>query len=322
MIAHRFAVIDEGSREVPIVLREALLDSAAEQRLIECSATILPLATSSCKQGRGAVPLVIVVGRSRRVRSGASSSLRPLQHLDRRYLIDTENNRLGGRVDIETDHVGRFRRELRVAALAAGLAGGQIDVVLAQEAPNILNVNILQRIRQQRTRQASQAAAADPEAPECACSSPDLRLASSRPRAIVSSGRSPPSGFSVHYPPHRIRPVRLRRSVPRASPPTTYPSPTPRSRQRSFRPCLAHRIGAASKPMIGKTMPPFADNARLNGYSLAIERVLLEELGTALKKDRPCKYHPGKLHKPHQKSIGGSKSYGNTRSYSIDMAWW
>ena len=87
-----------------------------------------------CKQGRGAVPLVIVALASQ----GASVrelqvALRPLQRLDRRLLIDTENNRLGRRVDIETDHVGRFRRELRVIALAPGLAGSQIDVVLAQK---------------------------------------------------------------------------------------------------------------------------------------------------------------------------------------------
>src|SRR6516164_9026828 len=102
-----------------------------------------------CKQGRGAVPLVIVAlaGQGASVRE-LQVALRPLQRLDRRLLIDTENNRLGRRIDIETDHIGCFRRELRVIALAPGLAGSQIDVVLAQKAPNILNVNILQRHRQ------------------------------------------------------------------------------------------------------------------------------------------------------------------------------
>ena len=78
--------------------------------------------------------------------------LGPLQCLDRRFFIDTENNRLGRRVNIETHNIGSFRRELRVIALAPGLAGGQIDIVFAQEAPNILNVNIPQRLGQQRTR--------------------------------------------------------------------------------------------------------------------------------------------------------------------------
>ena len=80
-----------------------------------------------CKQGRGAA-CNRGSGRSRRVRSGSFTvALRPLQRLDRRLLIDTENNRLGRRVDIETDHVGRFRRELRVIAFAPGLAGRQIN---------------------------------------------------------------------------------------------------------------------------------------------------------------------------------------------------
>ena len=54
-----------------------------------------------CKQGRGAVPLVIVAlaGQGASVRE-LRVALRPLQRLDRRLLIDTENNRLGRRVDI------------------------------------------------------------------------------------------------------------------------------------------------------------------------------------------------------------------------------
>src|SRR5271169_1290936 len=166
-----------------------------------------------CKQGRGAVPLVIVAlaGQGASVRE-LQVALRPLQRLDRRLLIDAENNRLGRRVDIETDHVGRFRRELRVIALAPGLAGSQIDVVLAQKAPNILNVNILQRHRQQRTRPAGVARR--------------RRLIQKRQNASV-----------------RRLTVDWLLACPRA-------------------------IIQSSKPMIGKAMPPFADNARLNAYFL------------------------------------------------------
>ena len=72
-----------------------------------------------CEQGRRAVPLVIVAP----ARQGTSVrqlqiALRPLQGLDRRLLIDAENNRLGGRIDIEADYIGSFRRELGVVALA------------------------------------------------------------------------------------------------------------------------------------------------------------------------------------------------------------
>src|ERR1700693_3843798 len=95
-----------------------------------------------CEQGRGAVALVVVA----LARQGASVrelqvALRPFQGLDRRLFVDTQNNGLGGRIDIEADHIGGFRREGGVVALAPRLAGGKIDVVLAQEAPDILNIN-------------------------------------------------------------------------------------------------------------------------------------------------------------------------------------
>ena len=39
-------------------------------------------------------------------------------------------------------HIGGFRRELGVVALAPRLAAGKINIVLAQEAPDILNTNV------------------------------------------------------------------------------------------------------------------------------------------------------------------------------------
>jgi hypothetical protein len=68
--------------------------------------------------------------------------LRSLQGLDRRLFVDTEDNGLGGRIDIKADHIGGFRRELGVVALAPRLAAGKINIVLAQEAPDILNINV------------------------------------------------------------------------------------------------------------------------------------------------------------------------------------
>src|SRR5262245_26819489 len=106
-----------------------------------------------CKQCRSAVPFVVVALAAQ----GASIrqpqiSLRPLQRLDRRLFVDTEDNRLGWRVNVEADHIGCFGHKLRIVALAPGLARNQIDLVLPQEPPNILNINVFQRLRQQRTR--------------------------------------------------------------------------------------------------------------------------------------------------------------------------
>ena len=106
-----------------------------------------------CEQGRGAVPLVVVAlaGQGAPVRQ-LQIALRTLQRLDRRLFVDTENNRLDGRIDIKPDHIGGFRHERRVVALAPRLAGGKVDSVLAQEAPDILNINVAQCLGQQRTR--------------------------------------------------------------------------------------------------------------------------------------------------------------------------
>src|ERR1700730_5248248 len=158
--------------------------NSTRRRRLECAAIILPVATSSAaEQGRGAVPLVVVAlpGQGAAVRQ-LQIALRPLQSLDRRLFIDTENNRLGGRIDIKADHIGGFRHELGVVALAPGFAGDKIDLVLAQEAPDILNINVAQCLGQQRTRPAGIALRrAYPEPPECACSWPCRRSASCLP---------------------------------------------------------------------------------------------------------------------------------------------
>src|SRR5882762_8743317 len=107
------------------------------------------------EQGRGTVPLVVVAlaGQGAPVRQ-LQIALRTLQGLDRRLFIDTQNDSLGGRIDIKPDHIGGFRHERRVVALAPRLTGGKIDLVLAQEAPDILNINVAQCLGQQRTRPA------------------------------------------------------------------------------------------------------------------------------------------------------------------------
>ena len=55
-----------------------------------------------------------------------------------------------GRGDIEANDIGGFGRKVRVVALAPGLASREVDLVAAQEPPDILDVNIAQRLGQQR----------------------------------------------------------------------------------------------------------------------------------------------------------------------------
>src|ERR1700722_16861372 len=125
------------------------LDPAASLRM--CRDDFSGSNFERCEQGCGSVPFVIVAlaGQGAPVWQ-LQIALRTLQGLDRRLLVDAQYDRLGGRSDIEPDHVGCFCRESGVIALAPGFARPKIDLVLAQEAPDILNVNVAQSLGQQR----------------------------------------------------------------------------------------------------------------------------------------------------------------------------
>jgi hypothetical protein len=69
--------------------------------------------------------------------------------LNRRLFVYTQHNGLLGRRDIEADNIGGFGRKVRVVTLAPGLASLKVDLVPAQEPPDMLDINIAQRIGQQ-----------------------------------------------------------------------------------------------------------------------------------------------------------------------------
>src|SRR4029077_13843385 len=77
-------------------------------------------------------------------------TLRSLQSLDRGLLVYAQYNGLRRRRDIEADNIGGFGRKVRVVALTPGLASREVNLVAAQEPPDILDVNIAQRLGQQR----------------------------------------------------------------------------------------------------------------------------------------------------------------------------
>lgn len=68
---------------------------------------------------------------------------------DRRLLVDAHYDRVVGRGQVETDHVRGFGGKLGIVALAPALAAAQINLLLAQRAPNILHVDIAERFRNQ-----------------------------------------------------------------------------------------------------------------------------------------------------------------------------
>src|SRR5215471_4149555 len=103
------------------------------------------------KQRRGAIALIVVA----MPRQGApigqfEIALCALERLDRGLLIDTKNDGIRRGRQIETDNIGCFCRKLRIVALAPTLAPTQIDFLLAQRAPDVLDVHITQRLGDQR----------------------------------------------------------------------------------------------------------------------------------------------------------------------------
>jgi len=94
------------------------------------------------KQRSRAVPRVVMAlaGQSPSVRQ-LQIALRPLQCLDRRLLINAQDNGFLGRGNVKAHNIGGFGRKRRIVALAPGFAGSQINLVLAQEpstSPNAL----------------------------------------------------------------------------------------------------------------------------------------------------------------------------------------
>lgn len=106
-----------------------------------------------CEQRRRPVPpLVVRLADHRAPGWQLEVSLRPLQRLDRRTLIDRQHHRILRRRHIQADDLGRLGHELRVGALAPGLAARKVDLLRAQETPDILLVDIAQCAGQQRPR--------------------------------------------------------------------------------------------------------------------------------------------------------------------------
>src|SRR5271166_4472347 len=67
-----------------------------------------------CEQRGGAVTFVVVRHRPGTARLHRQSRLGAVECLDLAFLVDRENNRIGGRIDVEADDVFELLGELRV----------------------------------------------------------------------------------------------------------------------------------------------------------------------------------------------------------------
>src|SRR6202047_3620777 len=102
------------------------------------------------KQRCRAVPFVVVALAGQSAAIGQLQiALRSLQSLDRRLFVHAQHNCLLGWGDIEANNIGGFGGKVRVVALTPGLASREVNLVAAQEPPDILEVNIAPPPRQQ-----------------------------------------------------------------------------------------------------------------------------------------------------------------------------
>src|SRR6266576_6540887 len=94
------------------------------------------------KQCCRAMPLVIVALAGQGAAIGQLQiTLRSLQSLDRGLLVHAEHNGLRGRGDIEANNIGGFSRKVRVVALTPGLASREVNLVAAQEPPDMTSTS-------------------------------------------------------------------------------------------------------------------------------------------------------------------------------------
>ncbi len=78
-------------------------------------------------------------------------ALLALECLDRWFLVDRQHEGVARRIEVEPDDLRRLGGERGIVALAPRLACRQIDLLLAQEAPDVLHVDIAQLRGDQRS---------------------------------------------------------------------------------------------------------------------------------------------------------------------------
>jgi hypothetical protein len=102
------------------------------------------------EQSGRAVPLVIVTVPCQ----GTSVwqlqiALGALQRLDRRLLVDANDDRIVGRRHVEADDIGGFGGELGILAFAPAFPSGEIDLLLAKETTDVVDVDVAERLGDQ-----------------------------------------------------------------------------------------------------------------------------------------------------------------------------
>ncbi len=124
----------------------------ATTALVMFADDLATLEIERCKQRRRSMPFVIM----RLADQGASVrqlqiALRALECLDRRFFVHSEHDGVLGWRHVEADDLRGLGRELGVVADAPRLAARKVDLVLAQKAPDILDIDVAKRFGDERS---------------------------------------------------------------------------------------------------------------------------------------------------------------------------
>src|SRR6185437_13666178 len=102
------------------------------------------------KQGRRSMPFITMAEAVHSFAVGqAKIALSPLQRLDMGLLVNTDNHRVLRRIQIEPDHVGGLRTELRVRRDAPTAPPLKLNAAPTQNSPYLVFAYVAQRLCQQ-----------------------------------------------------------------------------------------------------------------------------------------------------------------------------
>src|SRR5260370_2829377 len=92
-----------------------------------------------CKESRGSMAFVLVSKAGQCPAVGqADPALGPFQSLNAGFFVYAEHQGIFGRMQIESDHIGRLTAELRISAQAPALPALKMQVVLAHHTPDLV----------------------------------------------------------------------------------------------------------------------------------------------------------------------------------------
>jgi hypothetical protein len=89
--------------------------------------------------------------------AGQCAPVGKCQSLGQRLLVNSQHQRAVRRIEIEPDDLGRLGGKVRIVALAPVLTGRKVDLLGAQETPDMLYVDVTQFRRDPANRAAGHA---------------------------------------------------------------------------------------------------------------------------------------------------------------------